>query len=338
MDWRRLWFNMNNGRLRCGWRVAIFLLIALPAIYLLLRLIFPPIAVAFHPHPLPGYLEQMVIAGASIPAILACSLWALRTLDHLPPQTFGLSPQEGFGVRTLLIGVATGVGLVMLLAIALLLMGIASIEHHTLKSHELWVLLAAAAGVSMVAFAHEVTFRGYLFQTLLRGIGPFGTLLVTSTIFTAILAHLFWPTGEFRLLEVATIFLTNILFGMLYLRMGSLWLPIGLHCGMYIGRLLFDVPMLGMSLPVTAPFQMTFVLKSPWAIDILGPHGELLTSVLVIMLIALLSYTRRGLPLESPWWEWRSLLYSPKPLTCWDFAIGSRYYQWKLLVRDPDNE
>lgn len=81
-----------------------------------------------------------------------------------------------------------------------------------------WILLAAAA-------LEEVTFRGYPFQKLVEGIGPWVAAVALSGLFGAL--HLFNPNATF------VGFLNTVLVGLqlsyAYLRTRALWLPIGIH-------------------------------------------------------------------------------------------------------------
>lgn len=85
-----------------------------------------------------------------------------------------------------------------------------------------WELWAVIGGVTLAApFCEEYFFRGVLQQGLARRSGAQArALVITSVIFS--LFHLD-PVGFVGRLEL------GLLFGLLYLRTGSLWAPIGAH-------------------------------------------------------------------------------------------------------------
>ncbi|AOS45587.1 CAAX amino terminal protease self- immunity [Lacunisphaera limnophila] len=80
-----------------------------------------------------------------------------------------------------------------------------------------------------VAMAEELMFRGFFFQRLVAGLGPWPAQLLMAAYF--LLTHLNNPgmAGTGKLLGSVNIFLASILFGLAYLRTGSLAMPLGLH-------------------------------------------------------------------------------------------------------------
>jgi hypothetical protein len=118
------------------------------------------------------------------------------------------------------------------------------------------------------------------------------------------------------------------------MRTGSLWLPIGLHAGWNFGQLLFNLPISGLRFSIEVPLTITFT--GPYWLHggTFGLEGGVAASALLLGVVALLTYTRRGLAFESYWWEWRDFVTVPTTPANWDFSIGARHYQWKLFVRD----
>ena len=80
-----------------------------------------------------------------------------------------------------------------------------------------------------VAVAEELLFRGFIFQRLISGLGPWAAQLVTAAFF--LLTHLNNPgmAGSVRVLASINIFLASILFGLAFIRTKSLVMPLGLH-------------------------------------------------------------------------------------------------------------
>ena len=87
-----------------------------------------------------------------------------------------------------------------------------------------WVFLG-------VALHEELTFRGYLFQRLERGLGPWGAQLLIAAFFA--LGHWGNPgmSGATKVWATVNIALASLLLGLCYLKTRSLALPVGLHLG-----------------------------------------------------------------------------------------------------------
>src|SRR5579864_2381697 len=106
--------------------------------------------------------------------------------------------------------------------------------------HAQWPSLVFVSIVLLFgAVGEEMLFRGYGFQVLVKGIGPFATILPVSVLFG--LAHSqnlnFGPLAFFNTV------LWGVVLGYAYVRSGDLWLPIGLHFGWN-----WTLPLLGANL------------------------------------------------------------------------------------------
>lgn len=125
---------------------------------------------------------------------------------------------EGFAVG------AVWPGIVALLMIALGGMRVAGLALHG------WGLLSATAAwlgaMVIVGLSEEMWFRGYLLQTLRRGIGFWAAAIVLSLWFTG--EHYFFKQGE-NIWDCITLFAFGMLICFSVLRTGSLWFAVGLH-------------------------------------------------------------------------------------------------------------
>ena len=334
MNWRSLWYDPNSSRLRSGWRILAFLAMASGlslGIMMVLTLFVPEKLLTGKPSG--DYLGYLIDRLAMTPALIAAGVWALRILDHLPSRTLGISP-EGKWLRLLLLGYAAGIVMIGLVMAVLWASGSAVIRLQSVGRESLLLLGGGALFMLLAGFWEEVLFRGYIFQTLLRGIGPLLTLFLTSILFA--LLHLVNP--NWTLLSLTNIFLFGMFFGLLYLRSGSLWLPIGLHAGWNFAQVLFHVPVSGNAIPFPTPLMATFSGSRLIAGGTFGPEGGVVVSALVLAAIALVTHGRFGLSFESRWWEWRGFTLVPDLPQNWDFSIGKRYYQWKLLGHDQSSD
>lgn len=90
-------------------------------------------------------------------------------------------------------------------------------------------LFGATLLMAGVAIAEELLFRGVLFQRLIGALGPWPAQLIIAALF--MLTHLGNPgmTGITKFWAGVNIFLASLMFGLAYLKTGSLALPLGLH-------------------------------------------------------------------------------------------------------------
>jgi hypothetical protein len=220
---------------------------------------------------------------------------------------------------------------VAVLGVILCLTGAATFTANTLTANEWATFALVSVAVLLGAVTFETVIHGYIFQTLLRGASPLMALLIVG-----ILAVVMLNPGDrgFSLIGPANLLVLCILLGLLYLRSGSLWASLGLMAGWCYGFFILHLPVIGVPLTVATPLRL-HLASSSWFIDpAYGPFGGVIASVILLAVLAILAYSRRGLPLESHWWEWRQLAPPQEQALTWDFSIGARYYQWKLLARD----
>jgi len=321
---------MNNNRLRGGWRVIAFLGMMMALFTLLFFLFSEVLPPNLNPDKTSNlYYDKLIEMLATIPAAIAAGIWALRVFEHLPANALGIS-FEGRWLRHLLLGIFAGFLLIGATLALLWAGGMAAIHWQGIGKEALLLLGGALLYMLLIGQSEELLFRGYAFQTLLRGIGPLLTIAISSVVFA--LAHLTNPNPS--LLGITNIFLAGVLFGLLYLRSGSLWLPIGLHAGWNFALLFFHVPVSGVAIPFSTPFLTALAGHPLLTGGPFGLEGGVVVSILLLGMIALAVHGRFGLPLESRWWEWRDLASAPDMPQSWDFSINSRYYQWKLLGHD----
>lgn len=341
MTWRKLFYEQKTGAFHCWWRMIFFLGFALLTTFTLSQLFFvlllPPTVKDLR-HISPVDLSVLVIISiASIAtAFIFAGFWALRVLEGLPPHALGISLRGSWG-RFLMAGICAGLGMVLLFPILLCALRFGTMHWHSMSTVHWQTLAWSCALLLLAALSFEVVFHGYIFQTLLRGIGPLPSLLVVATVGTTIslLGYLMVsPISTITPIHLVNMFILLILLGMAYLRFASLWAPIGLCMGWFMCKMLFPVSGQGLSLGLVTP--VTFIIKGPtwFSGGNLGLDAGVVGSVGLLLLLSIVSYMRVGLPLESRWWEWNHLRKPREQPASWDFSIGSRYYQWKLFTRD----
>lgn len=138
------------------------------------------------------------------------------------------------------------------------------------------VLLFGAAG-------EEMLFRGYLFQVLVKAIGPFATILPMAVLFG--LAHS--ANLNFTILALINTVLWGIVLGYSFILSGDLWLPIGLHFGWNWMLPLLGVNLSGFTMGVTG-YSLHWNIGGLWSGGDYGPEGGLLTSAVLVLLVVYL--------------------------------------------------
>jgi membrane protease YdiL (CAAX protease family) len=213
-------FRGPDGTLHDGWRAVLFALGAVGAGVLsgALRLALP------WPDALAVWLPP---AGFTFLGLLALT-WIALQLERRPLASVGLELDRRWG-REFLAGVLAGAAIILATAGAVHLVS----GCHWVRSPKAGPgLLAAGAWLYLaVAASEELLYRGYLFQRLVRGLGPGPALALGALLFAAMHGGnpgMAGATGARAGLNLA---LAAVLLGLCRLRTGSLALPIGLHLG-----------------------------------------------------------------------------------------------------------
>ncbi len=255
-------YRSQEGRIRVGWRLSLYLVIV----------VFLAGLASFLPFP--GIEVQAVL----ILIIALVAGWIVLRLDGRGPGALGFylhrdaSPESVFGLA---LGIV--VGLIAVLGM-FVLGGVAwEGQEGTLSGWvlggfgSLWFFLIPAA-------AEEALMRGYLFQALVDSFGNATGLWVTSIIFG--LMHLGNPNWSY--LGLANIVVAGLFLGVVYLKTRSLWYATAAHLGWnWSHGFLADLPVSGLDL-VDAPL-LEGVTRGPEWIGggAFGPEGSAVATVVV---------------------------------------------------------
>jgi hypothetical protein len=214
-------FVNRDQEIRSGWKVLGFLLLT-AILSILFNLALRP-ALPFlkaHASLIPGPLASGLL-------LLIPTALCLR-LERAPLRSVGLDlGRRWFGEAAL--GTALGIGLILLTALVIFAFGGLHFERNPAGS---WSTLLAGAWLYLgVALSEELTFRGYAFQRLVRGMGEWPAQLLLAGLFA--LAHWSNPgmTGVTRAWASLNIGMAAIFLGLALLKTRSLALPIGIHLG-----------------------------------------------------------------------------------------------------------
>lgn len=229
MELHRLFIN-SVGRLRSGWRLAVFVLTYIAILFMVTsaaRVLYA-LAIYFAPgQTLPNLLGDLVFRLIMLISSLVAAFICTRWIEGLPWRAIGLALHPGW-LRDLIVGSVIGViSLALATAIATAVGGLRFSLFSSGMLPQVAKTLALSAGLFIVAaLAEEALFRGYPLQTLSRARLAWLGVFLTSVPFAAI--HLNNPNGG-QLIAFVNTMLAGFWLGAAYLRTRSLWFPLGVH-------------------------------------------------------------------------------------------------------------
>lgn len=289
MNSTELLLNPRTGLLRSGWRAAIFLAL-LYSPYLIFDLFLKREGTG------PGAgidlsLGMMLTYALTIAWIVAVSWICLRFLERMKLSALGFALHSGWFIDVLK-GCVTG-ALMIASVVMLQIVGGGS----QLRFNPVWLgerginwtgvrVVAAQIGAALVLFIlagafEELLFRGYAFQTLLRGAPAFVPILLLSVFFGV--AH--WENQGRTLFSTANTVLAGIWLSIAYLRTRSLWFPTALHFTWnWVMGAFFGIPVSGLQF-IQHPILLTSSGDPVWLTG--GSYGsEGGAAATVILIIA----------------------------------------------------
>ncbi|HRH45967.1 MAG TPA: type II CAAX endopeptidase family protein [Pyrinomonadaceae bacterium] len=222
-------FLNSVGRLRSGWRFAIFTalffffsIVLQVALFFTIQIITGDEKVSFL------YTPQGLATTSLISTVLATILGWLcgKIFEDLPLKALGWVFNRTW-LKDFLLGLILG-GLSIAFAVLLAMPtdGISLVRNQTTEMNLIvWTLISSFGVFFIAAAAEEVMFRGYVMQTLFRAKLAWLGILLTSLPFA--LAHLGNPDAN--IISTINTGLAGIWFGIAYLKTRSLWFPFGLH-------------------------------------------------------------------------------------------------------------
>ncbi|MFD2216047.1 CPBP family intramembrane glutamic endopeptidase [Metabacillus endolithicus] len=179
---------------------------------------------------------------------------------------------------------------------AFIMLGMNSVSFEK-NNWEVTVIGAQLLLFIVVSVGEEIFFRGYLFGMIKQLTSTWAAIIIPSVLFGLI--HLLNPSSLDKpvvhiIIEITSIMLAGILFGLARHYSGSLWLPIGLHLFMNYtqsGVLGF----LNGGKDVASLYEITYVNKTIWNGSGFGFESSLLCIPILItaMLVVKLIFNRR---------------------------------------------
>ena len=247
-------------------RVGVFALIAALGYYFVF-----PLIIAFLGAPVFVISTLGTFAAAAVANTLALRIYERGNLSDI-----GLG-WTAASRRNLWLGMLGGAGSALVVMLVPLAARVADLEPVP-NEHMQWPsLLFVSILLLFGAVGEEMLFRGYGFQVLVKGIGPFATILPVSVLFG--LAHS--QNLNFGPLAFLNTVLWGVVLGFAYYRSGDLWLPIGLHFGWNWALPLLGANLSGFTMDVTG-YAMHWKIGDRLSGGAYGPEGGLLTTGVVI--------------------------------------------------------
>ena len=244
-------FN-DFGRLRSGWRFAIFLLL-----FIFFGILFQIITDAILKNLPIGYSSQSFL-NLSIGSFISLSVaiiagWLCgKYLENLPFRALGAWFTKGW-LKDLILGLIFGAAAVSFaVLIAVIFGGLSFTFNETAGQSAILLTL----GVSFVIFAlaaafEEALFRGYMLQTFTRA--GFGVVCNCFNFVFFGAVHLGNPGANW--ISTANTILAGILFSVAYLKTRTFWFAFGLHfMWNWMQGAFFGIEVSGLTDITTAPF------------------------------------------------------------------------------------
>jgi uncharacterized protein len=279
MDIKSIFLD-SGGRLRSGWRFAVFC-----SVFLLSATLIGGAGVAILTSlsiPIDPTSPIMLIANsviALIPALLA-GWFCGKVLEGLPFRALGASFTRSW-FRNFVIGIVIGAATLSIAVLIAFIFGGLRFAPNITDSTALLKSLAIALLVFAAGAAwEEALFRGYILQTFSRsGMAWFGIAL-TSIFFGAI--HL--SNDSANAFSTINTVLAGVWFGIAYLKTRDLWFVWGLHLMWnWMQGAFFGIEVSGMTTLVTAPLLKEIDSGPVWLTgSTYGVEGGIVTTIAIL--------------------------------------------------------
>lgn len=245
-------FFYDGGRLRASWRFLLFVLLYL---FFLFASNWPlhRASLALSARlPVADPLLVLIVANGVL-AVWLSTLLMVKAAEGRGFSFVGFGLARGWGAQ-LAVGFAAGLALITLIVALEALTGHLRLAVAVSQVRDLSPLLFGFVLFALGALHEELLFRGYGFQRLIEILGPALSTLLVAGVFGAV--HLGNPNASWA--GAVNTVLVGILFALLYLRSGRLWLPIGVHWGWNFAEAGYGLPVSGITIgtmPLRAEYR-----------------------------------------------------------------------------------
>ena len=275
-DRRWRWIFVGSRGIRPGWSVLLFAAI-FAALSFAARAAMRPFVHMDKRHPI-APLTGMAVEAAQFLVVLAAT-WAMAKIERRPVLSYGYIADRRF--LRFISGVGSGIAALSALIAVLRSKGLLVFDGRLLNGEAAWKF-AALWGVVfvLVGFTEESLLRGYLQQTLTRGLGFWWAALLLSIAFAGI--HKTNP-GESPIGLLSAVG-AGMLFSMGLRYTGSLWWVVGLHTGWdWAQSYLYGVADSGLT--TQGHLFATHPVGDPlWSGGLTGPEGSIFIVPLLLLM------------------------------------------------------
>jgi membrane protease YdiL (CAAX protease family) len=278
-------FKNAFGELRAGWQIALFLV----ALAITTGAIVAPLVLL-------GITDTMSLSAAALAGTLLATFVVTRFVNRKPLVAVGLAVKK-HTMREL--GVGCLIGWLMMTGIFGIeyvqgYVKVEAVELTFMQGVELFI--TASLFFCVAAMFEEVLFRGYLFQTLMRGIKFIPAVIAVGLFFG--FAHIRNPNAQ--VVGVLNTVLVSVLFCFAYWRTRGLWLPFGIHFAWNFAQTtLYGFPTSGKHF---SEYELTRLTQfgPEWITGgAYGPEGGVLATLMIVLCGAYVYFSRSLKPLEG---------------------------------------
>lgn len=268
-------FVNSEGEVRAVWKIAVVFVI-----YILFTIIFGTVAAVL--------LQQHVIREASFywvllylgPLVTIASVYCtLKIVDRKKLRDIGFADRHhGFGDFGY--GFLLGAAAMTLIFLVLYATGQISLEKGLLHPTISLAFLQGLLFYSLVAVSEELLFRGYLVTALLQTKSIKIAVIGSSAFFS--IAHSLNP--HVTVVGLTNIFLVGVLFAVMFLKTGSLWMPIGYHLSWnFFQGSVFGFPVSGTT--ANGVYEVSEFQEGWLSGGAFGPEGGILTTIATALVL-----------------------------------------------------
>ena len=282
------WVFVGSQGLRAGWGMALFLAAFAGVAFALIMILH---ALNIHGgkpgadmlKPMDTLKDEALLAASAVLATLITAAIERRKLAHLALGLKNALPR-------FLQGLILGVVAMCVLIGGLWLCKAVVIGPIVLHGQDVWTYGGQWALVFLlVGIFEEFAFRGYLMQTLARGLNYRWATAIMGVLFVMVHA----PSLGEGVIGLGLVFIAALVFSLSVWRTGTMWWAIGFHAAWdYTQSFVFGVADSG---HLSAGTLMTAKPAGPdWLSGgATGPEGSILAAVIMIVVAAVIWFTQR---------------------------------------------
>lgn len=297
MNPQNIFFN-DFGRLRSGWRFAIFLLLFIFVGMIsgaIAQIVFGKLEIDFRRGTL---LFISVNAFLSFAAAIFVGWLCGKYLENLPFRALGAWFTKNW-LKDLFLGLLFGAAALSFAVLIAVVFGGLNFNFNQAHGRSaIWLTLGVSLAVFIPAAAfEEVFFRGYILQTFARAKLAWLAIAMTSLFFAS--AHLDNPNASF--LSTLNTALAGVWFGAAYLKTRTLWFVFGLHLiWNWMQGAVFGIEVSGITAFTTAPLLREIDTGPAWLTGAsYGIEGGIACTVAIIAMTLLIWFTPILKPTEE---------------------------------------